>query len=410
MVKDNYTYKDNKKVRMDGALSNLKILDFSTLLPGPYASLVLADMGAQVIKISSSSRPDIVADYPPFVDGTDLSANQAWLGRNKKNLFLNLKNPKAIDIVKELIMEYDIILEQFRPGVMDKLGLGYDELKEINPNLIYCSLTGYGQTGPLSQNAGHDINYLARSGNMAHAGKADIGPVLTNMQIADICAGSMNSVVGILAAVNYRNMTGEGQYIDISMYDGLIPFNAMDGAGFLVSGEEPKREKQRLNGGCIYDFYQTKDGEYLSVGCLEPQFWREFCILIGREEYIEGSVWPEEIDNVKEDIRNVIKNKTKDEWTEIFSGRDVCVEPVLSLKEALIEDEHVKKREMVVNVKSSQNEHINIKQMGNPIKLSKCPYNYEESGYPLGYHTKEIITSMGYSNEEFEEMNKEGVF
>ena len=317
MIKEN-NEPNNKKVRMNGALGNLKILDFSTLLPGPYASLLLADMGAKVIKISSSSRPDIVADYPPFVDGTNLSANQAWLGRNKKNLFLNLKNPKAIDIVKELIMEYDIILEQFRPGVMDKLGLGYEELKKINPKLIYCSLTGYGQTGLLSQNAGHDINYLARSGNMAHAGKENIGPVLTNMQIADVCAGSMNSVVGILAAVNYRNMTGEGQYIDISMYDGLIPFNAMDGAGFLVSGEEPKREKQRLNGGCIYDFYETKDGEYLSVGCLEPQFWREFCILIDREEYIEGSVFPEDIDNVKEDIRNIIKSKTRDEWMDIF--------------------------------------------------------------------------------------------
>lgn len=408
MIKDN-NEPNNKKVRMNGALGNLKILDFSTLLPGPYASLLLADMGAKVIKISSSVRPDIVADYPPFVDDTNLSANQAWLGRNKKNLFLNLKNPKAIEIVKELIIEYDIILEQFRPGVMDKLGLGYEELSKINPKLIYCSLTGYGQTGPLSQNAGHDINYLARSGNMAHAGKKNIGPVLTNMQIADVCAGSMNSVVGILAAVNYRNMTGEGQYIDISMYDGLIPFNAMDGAGFLVSGEEPKREKQRLNGGCIYDFYETKDGEYLSVGCLEPQFWREFCILIDREEYIEGSVFPEDIDNVKEDIRNIIKSKTRDEWMDIFSEKDVCVEPVLSLKEAF-EDEHVKEREMVVEVKSSQNEDINIKQMGNPIKLSKCPYNYDVSGYPLGYHTKEIITSMGYSNEEFEEMNKEGVF
>ncbi|MCR2032475.1 CaiB/BaiF CoA transferase family protein [Anaerofustis stercorihominis] len=408
MIKEN-NEPNNKKVRMNGALGNLKILDFSTLLPGPYASLLLADMGAKVIKISSSVRPDIVADYPPFVDDTNLSANQAWLGRNKKNLFFNLKNPKAIEIVKELIMEYDIILEQFRPGVMDKLGLGYEELKKINPKLIYCSLTGYGQTGPLSQNAGHDINYLARSGNMAHAGKENIGPVLTNMQIADVCAGSMNSVVGILAAVNYRNMTGEGQYIDISMYDGLIPFNAMDGAGFLVSGEEPKREKQRLNGGCIYDFYETKDGEYLSVGCLEPQFWREFCILIDREEYIEGSVFPEDIDNVKEDIKNIIKSKTRDEWMDIFSEKDVCVEPVLSLKEAF-EDEHVKEREMVVEVKSSQNEDINIKQMGNPIKLSKCPAKYDISGYPLGHHTKEIITSMGYSNEEFEEMNKEGVF
>jgi len=400
----------NSNIKITGALSNLKILDFSTLLPGPYASLILADMGAKVIKISSSKRPDIVADYPPFIDGADISVNQAWLGRNKENLFLNLKNPKALEIVKKLIMEYDIVLEQFRPGVMDKLGLGYDVLKELNPKLIYCSLTGYGQTGPLKNNAGHDINYLARSGNMSYSGKKKTGPVLTNMQIADVAVGSMNSVLGILAAVNYRNMTGEGQYIDISMYDGLIPFGAMDAAAFLADGIEPDRESTRLNGGCMYDFYETKDGKYLSVGSLEPQFWKEFCTLIGREEYIKGSVFPDDVDKVKEDIKGVLKSKTRDEWMEIFKDKDVCVEPVLSLKEALLEDEHVHDRKMVVDVNVPTAKDKKIKQIATPIKLSKCPVKYENAGYPLGYHTEKIITSLGFTKEEFEQMNKDGVF
>lgn len=338
-----------------------------------------------------------------------MSANQAWLGRNKKNMFLNLKDPEGVKIVKKLIMEYDIVLEQFRPGVMDRLGLGYEELSAINPRLIYCSLTGYGQTGPLKDKAGHDINYLARSGNMSYSGRKSTGPVLTNMQIADIAVGSLNSVVGILAAVNYRNFSGKGQFVDVAMYDGLIPFNAMDGTAFLADGKAPEREGQRLNGGCIYDFYETKDGEYLSVGCLEPKFWKEFCLCIERPEYIEKTVWPEDIDVVKEDISEILKSKTRDEWVEVFDGKDVCVEPVLSMKEALLEDAHVKERNMVVDVKVPLGDKKTIKQLGCSVKLSECPVNYEYSGYPLGYHTAEILTELGYDEKELEKMKAQGV-
>ena len=220
-----------------GSLDGLKVLDFSTLLPGPYATLMLADMGADVLKVSSASKPDIVLDYPPFIGDTGISACQAWLGRNKKTMFLNLKTEEGKNIVKELVKEYDIVLEQFRPGVMDKLGLGYEDLKAVNPGVIYCSLTGYGQSGPLKMAAGHDINYMSRSGIISHAGRVESGPSLMNFQIADIAVGSLNSVIGILAAVNYRRNTGKGQYIDVAMMDGCVPFNSLDGASFLVSGE-----------------------------------------------------------------------------------------------------------------------------------------------------------------------------
>ena len=390
-----------------GSLDDLKILDFSTLLPGPYASLMLADMGAEVLKISSASRPDIVLDYPPFIGDTGVSASQAWLGRNKKTMFLNLKTGEGKAVVKELVKEYDIVLEQFRPGVMEKLGLGYEDLKAVNPKLIYCSLTGYGQTGPLRDAAGHDINYMSRSGIISQAGRRESGPSLMNFQIADIAVGSMNSVIGILAAVNYRKNTGKGQYIDVAMMDGCVPFNSLDGAGFLVSGKEPKREGERLNGGCIYDFYETKDGEYLSVGSLEPQFWSRFCTAIGREDLIEGTVYPPNIDEVKAEIRGILKTKTRDEWVEVFSHYDACVQPVLNLKEALLEDEQVKEREMVVDVKLPLHEDVSVKQLATAVKLSECPCEYKFAGYPTGYHTKEVIEQLGM---DYAELKAKGVF
>lgn len=390
-----------------GSLDDLKILDFSTLLPGPYATLMLADMGAEVLKISSASRPDIVLDYPPFIGDTGVSASQAWLGRNKKTMFLNLKTGEGKAVVKELVKEYDIVLEQFRPGVMEKLGLGYEDLKAVNPKLIYCSLTGYGQTGPLRDAAGHDINYMSRSGIVSQAGRRESGPSLMNFQIADIAVGSMNSVIGILAAVNYRKNTGKGQYIDVAMMDGCVPFNSLDGAGFLVSGKEPKREGERLNGGCIYDFYETKDGEYLSVGSLEPQFWSRFCTAIGREDLIEGTVYPPNIDEVKAEIRGILKTKTRDEWVEVFSHYDACVQPVLNLKEALLEDEQVKEREMVVDVKLPLHEDVSVKQLATAVKLSECPCEYKFAGYPTGYHTKEVIEQLGM---DYAELKAKGVF
>ncbi len=393
---------------MNGALEGLKVLDFSTLLPGPYASLMLADLGAEVLQIAAKSRPDLVEIYPPFLDD-DVSANRAWLGRNKRSMYLNLKTEGGVALVKQLIRDYDIVLEQFRPGVMDRLGLGYETLRALNPRLIYCALTGYGQTGPLALRAGHDINYLARSGAMGYAGRKAEGPSLTGMQIADVAVGSLNSVVGILAAVQYRNRTGQGQFVDIAMYDGLFPFHAMEGAAYLAGGVAPTRESTRLNGGCLYDFYETKDGEYLSVGCLEPQFWRAFCDCIERPGYIEGSVFPEEVEAVKADVRAVLRSKTRAEWESIFAGKDVCVEPVLSLEEAL-RDPHCLAREMVASVPLPRKEGREVLQIGSAIKLSESPASYRHAGYPSGHHTEEVLAELGLSAEERAALTEAGVF
>lgn len=385
------------------ALSNLKVLDFTTLLPGPYATLMLADLGAEVVKVSSSKNKDLILEHEPFLEGTEISANEAWLGRNKKNIHLNLKNPKAIEIVKELIKTYDILVEQFRPGVMAKFGLSYEDLKEINPRLIYCSMTGYGQTGPMSMTAAHDCNFMARSGNLSMAGYKATGPAPMNMQIGDICGGAGNAVISILAAVNQRSITGEGQYIDVSMTDGLIPLTTMDGTRFLATGEGCGREDSRFNGGSVYGYYETSDGGYLSVGSLEPKFWKLFCDAIGCSELIEGTAEPKNLDEVKTKISVVLKTRTRDEWTAIFEKLDCCVEPVLTMEEVLSKDEHTKARGMVVEVEVPGSEGKTVKQLGSQFKLSASPVTYDMAGYPLGYHTKEVIEELGLDYEKLKE-------
>ncbi len=391
------------------ALRNLKILDFSTLLPGPYASLILADMGAEVIKISDKNRADLVMKKEPFIEGTEISANQAWLNRNKDTIFLDLKKPESIEIVKKLIVDegFDIILEQFRPGVMDKFGLGYDELKKICPSLIYCSLTGYGQTGAYKDKAGHDINYLSLSGTMSHSGKKDIGPSLLNIQVADLAIGSLHSVIGILASVEHRHNTGKGQFVDIAMLDGLIPFNSLDGCGFLVDGVLPKREDGLLNGGTFYDFYETKDKEYISVGSLEPKFWKAFCTGIGKEEWIKDGCAMKNGQARKEEAREIIKSKTRKEWEAIFASLDACVEPVLNLDEALLQDEHIKDRELVTSVDVDGKK---VKQFAMPIHFSDTKPEYKHAGKPLGIDTENIITKLGYSKDEYQKMLENGIF
>lgn len=387
-------------------LHDLKILDFTTLLPGPYATLLLSDMGARVIKISSPKRRDLVLEYEPFIEGTDLSANEAWLGRGKRNIFLDLKHPGAKEIIKKLIMDYDIVIEQFRPGVMERLGLGYEDLQAVNPRLIYCSLTGYGQTGPMRERAGHDCNYMARSGNLSMAGYASTGPAPTNMQIADICCGSMNSVIGILAAVHHRSLTGQGEYIDVAMLDGLIPLTGMDGVRYLTTGQETGREEGRLGGGSVYGYYKTKDGGYLSVGSLEPAFWKTFCLSIGCPELTEGGVMPENAGEVREKIASVILTKTRAEWTEIFRDKDCCVEPVASLKEALDEDAQIRERDMVWELPLAGDPGRKARQPGFPIRFLNAPVRGKEAGAPLGAHTRQVLEEYGY---DYESLKRDGV-
>lgn len=361
-------------------LQTLKIVDFSTLLPGPYGSMLLADLGADVLHIESPSRPDLARLTPPFV-GKE-STLHSYINRNKKSITLDLKQTAAIDTIKQLIMEYDIVIEQFRPGVMTRLGLDYNQLKELNPALIYCSITGYGQTSPYQQRAGHDINYLALAGIADASRRKGQPPVPQSIQVADVAGGSLHGVIGILAAVIARQATGEGQHIDISMADCAFALNALAGSGFLAAGVEPKPEQQVLNGGSYYDYYQTRDGFFLAVGCLEPTFLQHFCQTIDKQEWMSlaSNPQPDAQQQFKVMLTDMFLTQDLAYWQQLFADTDVCVEPVLTFAEAC-EHPHFQSRQMIVEIKSQTGTQ---QQLACPIKFSHSKPQYQHAGRHLG--------------------------
>lgn len=379
------------------ALTQLNILDFSTLLPGPYASLMLADMGANVLRIESPTRPDLVRGLPPS-DATGQSAAHSYLNRNKQALALDLKQPAALDIVKKLLEQYDIVLEQFRPGVMARLGLGYEQLREINPRVIYCSITGYGQTGPLKDRAGHDINYLALSGVADYSRRKGKKPTPQAVQIADIAGGSHHAVMGILAAVIEREHTGFGQHVDISMTDCTFSLNAMFASGYLGGGVEPKAESTMLNGGSFYDYYETADGRYMSVGSLEPPFLMTLCQTLHIQAHIgkAGSAKVEEVAFFKQVMQEAFLQHDFQYWCDVFGKLDCCVEPVLTFAEAS-ESEHAKQRQWV---KTTETHGHKIKQLGNPIMKDHLIHN---TGGKIGADSQKVLTELGFSAAEIEQ-------
>ncbi|WP_420631545.1 CaiB/BaiF CoA transferase family protein [Candidatus Leptofilum sp.] len=387
---------------MIAPLNHLKILDFSTLLPGPYATMMLADLGADVIRIEAPNRPDLARLLPPHgADGQ--SAQHALLNRGKRSLGLNLKEPTAVEIVQKLVTEqgYDIIVEQFRPGVMERLGVGYTQLKEICPQLIFCSLTGYGQTGPYKDRAGHDLNYLALSGLLSYYGRksAVTPPPPLPIQVADIGAGSLHLVIGLLTAVIRRTQTGEGGQLDISMFDGALAWNALGASKLFVGGENPTPESELLNGGTFYDIYETADGRLIAVGSLEPKFWQGFCHAIGRDDLIAPGL-NYDIANqqsFKDEIRQAIYRKPLAAWRTTFADLDVCVEPVLTTEEALNHPQ-TKARNMILEL-PDQSGNLQ-KQIASPIKLSGHTPGTAFSGVPLGWHSVEILSQIGYTKDE----------
>lgn len=391
---------------MLGPLASLKVLDFSTLLPGPFASLLLADMGAEVLRIESPTRMDLLRVLPPHDHG--VSASHAYLNRNKRSLALDLKRPEALEVIRQLLQDHDILLEQFRPGVMERLGLGYEALKAINPRLIYVSVTGYGQTGPYKDRAGHDINYLALTGLASQTGRRDQGPLPLGIQAADIAGGSLHGVIGLLAAVIARQHSGQGQHLDISMTDCVFSLNAMAGAGYLACGVEPGMEQQVLNGGSFYDYYRSRDGRWLSVGSLEPVFMQQLCQALGRPELAaQGlSPLPEQQRALKQALQIEFEKHDFAQLCQLFAGLDACVEPVLSLAEA-VEHPQLQARQLLSQVPREDGSLQT--QMACPLKFSDGLPEPRHIGARLGAHSDQVLAELGYSAERIEELRRSQV-
>jgi alpha-methylacyl-CoA racemase len=396
-------------IDMESLLSGIKVLDFTTLLPGPFATMILADLGAEVLRVESHTRIDMARLVPPFVDkGCKVSCMHAYVNRNKKSLALDLKREESITVIKKLIegKGYDVVIEQFRPGVMERLGLSYELLSRNNPGLIYCSISGYGQKGPLSGRAGHDINYLSMSGVMSYSGSKDKGPCLMGIQVADVGSGSNNAVIGILAAIIHRMRTGEGQHIDVSMTDGMFPYHVVTGIGALVGGKEPSYESDLLNGGSLYGFYKASDGRYISFGGLEPQFLTAFLETLGLADYIPRLMEDGIMDELRRKVSALIGSHPLKYWVDVFKDVDACVEPVLTVSEA-VSSEHANARGLFVDVPGPDG--TTIRQIASPTRFSAYKPEYRWAGPALGKDTVDVLKSLGLTEGEIADMKSKGI-
>ena len=322
----------------EGILSDIKVLDFSTLLPGPLASLFLSEMGAEVIKVERLKFGDEMRRKTPEIEGTNVSF--AILNRGKKSVEIDLKNDLQKDKLKKIIKEVDIVLEQFRPGVMKRLGLDYDTIKIINPKIIYVSITGYGQEGPKSNFAGHDLNYIGDTGLLSLSMGKEDNTVVPPALIADIGAGSYPTIMNILLALRKRDLNKEGSYIDISMTDGLFTFMFWAlGKGFSKNEWSQNSDYYLSGGSPRYNIYETKDKRYLAVAPIEDRFWNKFCEVIDLDiTYKDQKKTDQEI---MEKVRSIIKTKTSGYWDKVFKKADCCCTVVKSLKEAVGDDHFI---------------------------------------------------------------------
>lgn len=366
-------------------LKGIRVLDLTRLYPGPYCTLLLAQMGAEVIKVESPGEGDYMRYLGP--DGSIASLYFESLNRGKKSIALNLKKEKEKEVFLCLAATADVLVEGFRPGVMASLGLGYEDIKQVNADIIYCSITGYGQDGPYRDRAGHDINYIALAGILGLTGLQGGPPAIPGVQIGDVGAGALMACVGILAALVNRQAGRGGRYLDIAMLDGLVSWLSMPLAD-CFAGKPTGRGKMMLNGGlACYNVYRTADGGYMSLGALEPKFWQNFCRAVGREDLV-GRQFDEDQDRLVLDLQKLFAEKTRKEWEELLSGADACCEPVLSLEE-MKKHPQLQARGMVTGGKF-------------PAFPFKVMPEKEEEPAPaptLGQDTGEILRGLGLPEE-----------
>ncbi len=389
------------------AFAGVRMLDLSRLLPGPYCSLLFADLGAEVIKVEEPGLGDYARMTLPHWGESGVGAYFLLLNRNKKSVALNLKTDGGRAVFRRLVETADVLLESFRPGVMDRLGLGWETLRAVNPRLVYCAITGYGQDGPYRDLVGHDINYLGYAGALSVTGSRGGAPLVPGVQVADIGGGSLLAAFAIAAALYQRRATGRGQFIDAAMTDGVVSWLAPYFGPFFATGKLPARGEERLNGGWVcYQVFETADGRHVTLGALEPKFWANFCRLVGREDlvplqYAEGDAR----DRAEAEVRAIFRTKPRDEWVRFLQTEDVCAGPVLALDEVTHDPQLTHRglfREVVHPTLGP------VPQLAFPVKLSDSPGRMDTAPPALGAHTEEILAALGYDAAAVAALRREG--
>ena len=378
-------------MRNQGALSGITVVDLSRLLPGPYCSMILADHGARVIAIESRQF---------IADGLFFNT----LNRNKEHMSLNLKTEEGKQIFFRLIEKADVLLEGFRPGVVDRLGVDYKSVCEVNPRIIYCAITGYGQNGPYRDRVGHDVNYLSYAGVLNLMGESDRPPSIPGIQIADIAGGGMNAAIGILLALFARQKTGKGQYIDISMTDGMVAFLPIALHFQQLTGKDPQRADALLSHRyACYNTYETSDGRFLSIGAVENRFWKKLCEHFGVAAYAELQYDDNRRKEILDFMRTTFKRKTLDEWDAELAHLEICWGRVQTFPE-MLDDPLFKEREMILELAGKSGD--TQPAIGVPVKLSATPGSVRSAAVDFGESTASILAELGYSEKEIERFTK----
>ena len=378
-----------------GPLAGVRVLDLTRLLPGPVATLHLADLGAEVIKIEDPQ----VGDYARTL-GTGQGADSAYfrmINRNKLGLRLDLKKPEGVEVFKRLASTADVIVESFRPGVMDKLGVGYAVIAALNPKIAYCSISGYGQDGPYKDLAGHDINYLGYAGVLDQIGCEGSNPAVPNFQIADLLGGALTAAMGILAAVVEAQRTGKGRYIDVSMTDSVLTHTYFTMLRLNDSGHSLPRGSDLLSGGLpCYGAYRCADGRHMAVGALEGKFWKVCCEVLDHPEWVSRQ-WDA---GLRVEVAALFASRPRDDWANLFTAVDCCVTPILTPEEAL-KNEQIVARGMVL-------QEDGLTQFAPPLKMSEFDFAVRQPAPAAGRHNAAILAAAGYIPAEMEQLAASG--
>lgn len=385
------------------SLAGVRVLDLTRLLPGPMATLVLADLGASVDKLEDPSPGDYLRAMPPTRGET--SAAYLALNRDKRSVVVDLKHPAGIALLRRMIPRYDVVIEGFRPGVLARLGCSHEEMLALHPRLVVCAITGYGQTGPLAKRAGHDINYLARAGVLGATGPAEGPPQVSGAQMADIAGGALWSVIGVLAALRAREVTGRGSVVDAAMCEGSVALAAFAMAPAVVGDATAPRGRNHLDGGiAAYNTYRTADGGFVALGALEPKFWTSFAVAVGLDPSLDALVAGEHQTALRARVAEVFAQRTRAEWEAFGKAHDCCLEPVLDGSELAGDPQHAARGVFFPMDDGA----------GGTVTVFRTPVG-AGAGVPhtparrAGADTDAVLRDAGVSDEELAALRRDGV-